>query len=167
MRWSGRATSRCGDILDIYVSAAVDPIRIEFFGDEIESIRRFDPLTQRSSEAMPHVRIALPPPTNAPSEPGLRATASRDDRPAIGDTTTFLNYLPPDAIIAVHEPTDVQQMGRTLLDRLGDAVGMYPVEAVLRGVNDRRAVYLSRFEAGVAGKATRWRRGPTPCRRSR
>jgi transcription-repair coupling factor (superfamily II helicase) len=38
-----------GGILDVYSPEADRPIRIELFGDEIESIRKFDPATQRSS----------------------------------------------------------------------------------------------------------------------
>jgi len=38
-----------GGILDVYSPEADRPVRIEFFGDEIESIRKFDPATQRSS----------------------------------------------------------------------------------------------------------------------
>jgi len=38
-----------GDIMDIYPPGAAEPARIEFFGDEIERIRNFDPLSQRSS----------------------------------------------------------------------------------------------------------------------
>ena len=38
-----------GGILDVYSPEADRPVRIEFFGDEVESIRRFDPATQRSS----------------------------------------------------------------------------------------------------------------------
>lgn len=40
-----------GGILDIYPYTGEPPHRIEFFGDEIESIRRFDVETQRSTEA--------------------------------------------------------------------------------------------------------------------
>src|SRR5579872_3828226 len=38
-----------GGILDVYSPEADRPLRIEFFGDEVESIRKFDPTTQRSS----------------------------------------------------------------------------------------------------------------------
>jgi transcription-repair coupling factor (superfamily II helicase) len=38
-----------GGILDVYSPEADRPVRIEFFGDEVESIRKFDPATQRSS----------------------------------------------------------------------------------------------------------------------
>ncbi len=37
-----------GGILDIFASTLAPPVRLDFFGDEIESIRVFDPLSQRS-----------------------------------------------------------------------------------------------------------------------
>src|SRR5579871_4329764 len=40
-----------GGILDVYSPEAERPVRIEFFGDEVESIRKFDPATQRSSNS--------------------------------------------------------------------------------------------------------------------
>lgn len=42
--------SRRGDILDIYPVNENEPFRIEFFGDEIENIRKFDIETQKSFE---------------------------------------------------------------------------------------------------------------------
>ncbi|MBV9574738.1 MAG: transcription-repair coupling factor [Acidobacteriales bacterium] len=39
-----------GGILDVYSPEADRPVRIEFFGDEVETIRKFDPATQRSSQ---------------------------------------------------------------------------------------------------------------------
>ncbi|HEU5351818.1 MAG TPA: transcription-repair coupling factor [Terracidiphilus sp.] len=44
--------TRRGGILDIYSPEADRPVRIEFFGDEIETIRKFDPETQRSQAGM-------------------------------------------------------------------------------------------------------------------
>src|SRR6202790_857455 len=41
-----------GGILDVYSPEAERPVRIEFFGDEVESIRRFDPASQRSSNPL-------------------------------------------------------------------------------------------------------------------
>ena len=38
-----------GGILDVYSPEADRPVRVEFFGDEIESMRKFDPSSQRSS----------------------------------------------------------------------------------------------------------------------
>jgi transcription-repair coupling factor (superfamily II helicase) len=44
--------TRRGGILDVYSPEAERPVRFEFFGDEIESIRRFDPESQRSSNPL-------------------------------------------------------------------------------------------------------------------
>ena len=44
--------TRRGGILDIYSPEADRPVRFEFFGDEIETIRKFDPETQRSSSPL-------------------------------------------------------------------------------------------------------------------
>jgi transcription-repair coupling factor (superfamily II helicase) len=40
--------SRRGGILDVFPSNAPEPVRIELFGDEVDSMRAFDPTTQRS-----------------------------------------------------------------------------------------------------------------------
>ncbi len=49
-----------GGILDIFPPQRAHPIRIELLGDEVESIREFDALTQRSKDALPHA-VAPPP----------------------------------------------------------------------------------------------------------
>ncbi|HVO42439.1 MAG TPA: DEAD/DEAH box helicase, partial [Aggregatilineales bacterium] len=49
--------SRRGGIIDIYPISADRPVRIEFFGDEIESLRAFDPANQRSVENLPQIVI--------------------------------------------------------------------------------------------------------------
>ncbi len=46
-----------GDILDIFDLTQDNPIRIEFWGDEVETIRSFDVLSQRSVEQLEFVRI--------------------------------------------------------------------------------------------------------------
>ncbi|HOV14100.1 MAG TPA: CarD family transcriptional regulator, partial [Spirochaetota bacterium] len=46
-----------GDILDIYYSSLKNPVRIEFFGDEIESIRSFNSETQKSEENLDEITI--------------------------------------------------------------------------------------------------------------
>ncbi len=46
-----------GDILDIYSVSYLDPIRLEFFGDEIESIRFFNPRSQESNQKVDEVSV--------------------------------------------------------------------------------------------------------------
>ena len=52
----GTASHR-GGITDIWPLTSDFPVRIEFFGDTVDSIRRFDPATQRSTEKLLAVEI--------------------------------------------------------------------------------------------------------------
>ncbi|MFN3974160.1 MAG: transcription-repair coupling factor [Dehalococcoidia bacterium] len=63
--------SRRGGILDIFPVGAPLPIRLEFFGNTVESIREFDPLTQRSIGPAQEVKVI-------PSREVLPALADRD-----------------------------------------------------------------------------------------
>ena len=52
--------ARRGSILDLFPPGADFPVRIDFFGDEIDAIRSFDPHTQRSHDRLREIRL-LPP----------------------------------------------------------------------------------------------------------
>ncbi|MGH7946579.1 MAG: transcription-repair coupling factor, partial [Opitutaceae bacterium] len=61
-----------GGIIDIYPVTANQPYRLDFFGDEIESIREFDPVTQRSGAAVENISLAASPRVRLdPSKTGL------------------------------------------------------------------------------------------------
>jgi transcription-repair coupling factor (superfamily II helicase) len=49
--------TRRGGILDVYSPESDRPVRIEFFGDEIETIRKFDPETQRSQFGLDETQL--------------------------------------------------------------------------------------------------------------
>ncbi len=49
--------TRRGGILDVYSPETDRPVRIEFFGDEIETIRKFDPETQRSQSGLDETQL--------------------------------------------------------------------------------------------------------------
>ncbi len=123
--------ARRGGIVDIYSNAHTDPVRIEFFGDETSSIRLFNLGTQRSSHTLDAIQI-----------PALTFGIGPNDEQT---TTSFLALLPPDTIIALHEPTEIQELGRTYLERLGERPGIIPVEALLRRANDFAQLHLHRF----------------------
>jgi transcription-repair coupling factor (superfamily II helicase) len=71
----GQVTVR-GGILDVYGPEMERPVRIDFFGDEIESMRRFDPETQRSSSAVDEV-LLLPLTETPATEAMLSAINAR------------------------------------------------------------------------------------------
>ncbi|MBK9118877.1 MAG: transcription-repair coupling factor [Phycisphaerales bacterium] len=129
--------ARRGGILDVYSSAHMNPVRIEFFGNEVDSIRLFDPGTQRSSQPLDEICL-----------PALSFTKAEA---AVGKTTTsFMALLPPDTLIALQEPSEIQELGRTYLQRLGERAGIIPAEAVLRAANAFTGLHLHRFQGGAA-----------------
>jgi transcription-repair coupling factor (superfamily II helicase) len=50
--------TRRGGILDVYSPESDRPVRIEFFGDEIDTIRKFDPETQRSQSGLDETQLS-------------------------------------------------------------------------------------------------------------
>ena len=56
--------SRRGGLVDLYPLTASQPVRIELFGDEIDSLRQFDPVTQRSHRQIEE--LILTPPLEVP-----------------------------------------------------------------------------------------------------
>ena len=49
--------SRRGDIVDVFPVSSELPVRLEFFGEELEKLREFDPATQRSLDPIEVVRL--------------------------------------------------------------------------------------------------------------
>ncbi len=56
--------SRRGGIVDLWPATAPAPVRLEFWGDQIESLRQFDPQTQRSTT--PLDQVLVPPSSELP-----------------------------------------------------------------------------------------------------
>ena len=75
-----------GGILDLWPAAEPHPVRLEFFGDEIETIRRFDPATQRTvkhpgrSPAGEGARILVTPAREWIAAPDRLARANGKER---------------------------------------------------------------------------------------
>lgn len=107
-------TSVRGGILDVFPISGELPYRIEFFGDEIESIRRFEPETQRSIGHEKSVTI-LP-----------RSEKSQiQGRDALAPLT---QYFPDDAVIVLDEPLAIREEVKKLVAQLGDNPYIMPWE---------------------------------------
>ncbi len=68
--------SRRGDIVDVFPVSAELPVRLEFFGEDLEKLREFDPASQRSLDTVERVRLT--PTSHGP----LIADALRERMPA-------------------------------------------------------------------------------------
>lgn len=74
-----------GSLIDIYPVSTFDPVRIDFFGDTIDSIRTYDPVSQKTIGKVESVTI--------PPAEELAIIKQQDT------TTSLLSYLPDDTII--------------------------------------------------------------------
>jgi transcription-repair coupling factor (superfamily II helicase) len=136
-----------GGVFDLFPPGEPGPVRLDLFGDQIESIRRFDPVSQRSAESLEQVTV-LPMSLVAA---GLEEAAALADRlrrrvepragseaaeriaalergetfpgwenylPALGAQTTDLASLLEDALVVAVEPELLRQEARHQRDVL-------------------------------------------------
>ncbi len=97
-----------GSILDVFSFASEYPYRIDFFGDEIDSIRTFEVETQLSKDKKTSVNIV-------PELAGVTA-----------DTVTFLDFLPSDTVLCVKDLLWVREKIQSVHD---DAVAPQAIAA--------------------------------------
>lgn len=100
--------ARRGGILDIWPPGDRFPARLEFFGDEIDMLRRFDPETQRTIEVIDHLLIPpareyiLPEDFELGGEDGERP--SEYHIPLLHTSkTSVLSYLPSSTLVVVDD----------------------------------------------------------------
>jgi transcription-repair coupling factor (superfamily II helicase) len=105
-----------GGILDVFPLTGLWPVRLEFFGNELESLRCFDPLTQISREQI--TSVILPP----GGELGVLQRRSGSRCQVSGGTTgknpapdtshlepgILLDYLPRETIFLLAEPDQLE-----------------------------------------------------------
>jgi len=87
-----------GGIVDVFPPTSPWPVRLEFFGDELESLRYFDPLTQISREEIS--TIVLPP----AGELGILKSQVQGLKAQVFELATLLEYLPRDTVFLLCEP---------------------------------------------------------------
>ncbi|MEW6160421.1 MAG: transcription-repair coupling factor [Verrucomicrobiota bacterium] len=99
-----------GGIVDVFPLTSPWPVRLEFFGDELESLRLFDPLTQVSREAIE--AVTLPP----AGELGLlkREMASHPSEVK----ATLLDHLSENTLFVLCEPDALEEHARVYAEQI-------------------------------------------------
>ena len=125
-----------GDIVDVWSPGGGDggsyPTRISFFGDQVETLHHFD--------------IETLGPTGDVQEARLVALGDRSTWP-IDQTRSLLSYLPADTIVWLIEPAEIQEQAKSYFDRLSDARGIYPPNAVLKNIQALAWAEIHQFGA--------------------
>jgi transcription-repair coupling factor (superfamily II helicase) len=99
-----------GGIIDVYPVTAPEPYRLDFFGDDIEDIRAFDPVTQRSGARVERISVA--------ASPRVRLESAK---------TGIADYLDPLTHLAFIEPVSLEEEFRAFADEGTD--GLAPLLA--------------------------------------
>ncbi|MBC8096526.1 MAG: transcription-repair coupling factor, partial [Akkermansiaceae bacterium] len=87
-----------GGILDLFPLTSPWPVRLEFFGNELESLRYFDPLTQMSREEI--AEVTIPP----GGELGILKRSAGEDAGSTMPLASLLDYLSGETIFILCEP---------------------------------------------------------------
>jgi transcription-repair coupling factor (superfamily II helicase) len=126
-----------GGIIDIYIPGVIPgtdqvglAIRVDFFGDQVESIRSFDVETLGSGEKVQQITLY--------DIAGKPATT----------TTSLFNLLSDQTIVIWWAPLEISEQAKSFLDRINDQRGMYPLSAVMKSAARFNTLELSQFEQG-------------------
>ena len=131
-----------GGIIDLYLPGEFEQagdlvgltVRVDFFDDIIESIRRFDLETLGSGDKLETIVI-----------PDIKG-----EFPDTSESTHLLSLLPPDTIVALWAPLEIAEQAKSYLDRLTEAKGIYPLSAILNHAAPFARIELSQFDQSAA-----------------
>ncbi len=117
-----------GGIVDLFPPDASGPVRLELWGDELDSIRRLDPLSQRGLEPLLDVTIR-------PSRL----------QPADGEGVSLAAYLDPGGLVALVEPAESETAARGQAERAAraGAATLLSWTQIAHDISDRRRLAIS------------------------
>ncbi len=101
-----------GGILDVFPPSSPWPVRLEFFGDELDSLRYFDPFTQMSTDKLESITLS-PAGELAILQKSSDIASSRPKRRSVNASppllATLIDYLPSETIFLLSEPDALDQ----------------------------------------------------------
>jgi transcription-repair coupling factor (superfamily II helicase) len=131
--------ARRGGIIDLFAVDWDRPVRIEFDGDEIDSLRTFDTVSQRSVADLQAVDVT--------------ALVLRPDGAA--RRTPFTDLLPPGSAWALVEPGELAEEAQRMRQRLGAAAGLLDPDEVFARIGRFPSVTLAALApSGLDASAT-------------
>ena len=116
-----------GGIVDVYPPAAENPYRIEFFGEDIDSIREFDPIMQTSVQRLDAIKI----------EAAREQTAGTKGHPCVAD------YIADEAIVFFDEPERIRERAEGYLWDINETVAALLEKGV---IEEARPSYIHDYQ---------------------
>ncbi|WP_037356232.1 transcription-repair coupling factor [Selenomonas sp. FC4001] len=124
-----------GGIVDVYPINAENPVRIEFFGDEVDSLREFDLGTKRSLKNI--------------SSAAIMPLAQTD---STGQAEVFLSYLEGKGTVLFDEPMRLREQMRTMVRENPDIKNkVFSWENIQEAARENRVIYSAMLLQQVHG----------------
>lgn len=124
-----------GGIVDVYPINAENPVRIEFFGDEVDSLREFDLGTKRSLKNI--------------SSAAIMPLAQTD---STGQAEVFLSYLEGKGAVLFDEPMRLREQMRTMVRENPDIKNkVFSWENIQEAARENRVIYSAMLLQQVHG----------------
>lgn len=124
-----------GGIVDVYPINAENPVRIEFFGDEVDSLREFDLGTKRSLKNI--------------SSAAIMPLAQTD---STGQAEVFLSYLEGKGTVLFDEPMRLREQMRTMVRENPDIKNkVFSWENIQEAAQENRVIYSAMLLQQVHG----------------
>jgi len=125
-----------GGILDVFAPGAPEPVRLDFFGDEVEKITAVDLETMGSDRALDAAELTI-------AEPGERLAKIA--------TVPPVEILPDGAPVILAETLEIVEQGRGWFERASDPAGLIGPPAVLSALEKRTGglVELNQYSPGT------------------
>jgi transcription-repair coupling factor (superfamily II helicase) len=124
-----------GGILDLFPVTSPWPVRLEFFGDELESLRYFDPRSQISREEIAEVTI---PPGGELGILKKMSDAPHQVPEARPGFSTLPDHLPDNTIVLVCEPEDLDACANDYAQQVDQTDAFFASWPELLSLMDRR-----------------------------
>ena len=130
-----------GGIVDIFPSDSEDPLRLEFFGDELESLRRFDVESQRTIETLSDVSVTALASNGVgslfQSGPSVGDSTSTSDGRSEKDSRPLLaDHLLAGSWVAIIELPELIDEARQYRERLSETTGLAEIAQVIARLTD-------------------------------
>ncbi len=115
-----------GGIVDIFSTAYDDPLRVEFLGDTVESVRMFDTATQKSTMTRPHgwllpARELIHPEDSPESRTAIPSDAEWRAPDRYSAMATLLDYFPKPPLVVLDQPLALSSKAKEFLDEADEA----------------------------------------------
>ncbi|HEU4450058.1 MAG TPA: transcription-repair coupling factor [Gaiellaceae bacterium] len=136
-----------GGIVDVFPSTGREPVRIELFGDEVESLRAFSPFTQRTLHALEEAVVY--PAAERRADAGEPALPGEEPEQGPAVPADLVAPLPPADLVS--DPGEVEEVVREELGATLDLGGAIRVSQLPAG--QRHAFEAQRPAVAARGLA--------------